>query len=150
MSAYQTAPIVMDTNVLVAGACRHDTSLAYRLLMGVLDGEIPLVLTQSIALEYLDVLQRPRVLLLTGLDHQQSADLVTALIAVANDVQLHFSWRPNLMDESDNKFVEAALHSGATIVSYNLRDYRMADLVRFGYGVMSPREFAVRYLEGDD
>lgn len=27
----------MDTNVLVAGACRHESSLAYQLLLGVLE-----------------------------------------------------------------------------------------------------------------
>ena len=148
MMAFQTPPMVMDTNVLVAGACRHVGSFAYRMLMGVLEGEIPLMLTQSIALEYLDVLQRPRVLLLTGLDHRQSAELVTVLIAVALDVQIHFSWRPNLTDESDNKFVEAAMHTGATIVSYNALDYRAADLAQFGYSVMAPQEFALRYLRG--
>ena len=35
--------------------------------MGVLQQEIPLVLTASIALEYLEVLQRPAILKLTGL-----------------------------------------------------------------------------------
>lgn len=63
-----------------------------------------------------------------------------------SEVQINFAWRPNLLDESDNKFVEAAIHAGATIVTYNERDFVTGDLARFGYGVMSPRDFATRYL----
>jgi predicted nucleic acid-binding protein len=142
----QSPPIVLDTNVLVAGACRHEGSHAYEVLRGVLERQIPLMLTEPIALEYLDVLQRPRVLAVTGLSLQQSALLVTDLIARSHEVQVNFAWRPNLADESDNKFVEAALHAGATIVTYNERDYLSGDLARFGYSVMSPQEFSTRYL----
>lgn len=41
-------PIVLDTNVLVAGACRHELSLAYLLLMAILNRRIPLMLTEGI------------------------------------------------------------------------------------------------------
>lgn len=144
--SYRTPPIVMDTNVLVAGACRHESSFAYRVLMGVLRREVPLMLTAAIALEYLDVLQRPRVLALTGLSHSQSADIVTDLIALSRHLQLHFSWRPNLRDESDNKFVEAAIHAAAIILTYNVNHFRSADMPQHGWRVMTPAEFATRYL----
>lgn len=143
---YEAPPIVMDTNVLVAGACRHEGSFAYRVLLGVLHRRVPLMMTEAIGLEYLDVLQRPRILALTGLSHKQSADLVTDLIALSHEVQVHFAWRPNLADETDNKFVEAAVHAGAIIVTYNERDYLAADLRRFGWSMMSPSAFVTRYL----
>ena len=136
----------MDTNVLVAGACRHEGSRAYRVVLGVLRREIPLILTASIALEYHDVLQRPPVMALTGLGHQQSAELVTDLVALSREVQIHFSWRPNLADESDNKFVEAAIHTGATIVTYNERDFASAELSQYGWSWMTPDEFVRCYL----
>lgn len=136
----------MDTNVLVAGACRRRASFAYRVLMGVLTQDVPLVLTTSIALEYLDVLQRSRILALTKLNHAQSADLVTALIARSYEVQTHFTWRPNLTDESDNKFVEAAIHAAAIVVTYNVTHFASADLPKLGWTVMTPREFVTRYL----
>jgi predicted nucleic acid-binding protein len=145
-TSQQTPPIVMDTNVLVAGACRHEGSAAYRVLLGVLQRAVPLMLTEPIALEYLDVLQRPRILKVTGLDHKQSADLVTDLIALSNEVQISFAWRPNLADEGDNKFVEAAIHAAATIVTYNERDLLAGDLPRFGWSVMNPHDFVTRYL----
>lgn len=143
---YKTPPIVLDTNVLVAAACRHEGSLAYRILMGVLGREIPLMLTASIALEYHEVLQRPAILELTGLDHEQSADLVTLLVALSHEVQIHISWRPNLVDESDNKFVEATIHTGATIVTYNTRDFASPDLPPHGWNCMTPQAFIESYM----
>ena len=142
----QTPPIVLDTNVLVAGACRHEASHAYQILMGVLHGKIPLMLTQAIALEYQDVLQRPRIRRLTGLNHQQSEELISELIALSRKVQIYFSWRPNLTDESDNKFVEVALHTGAIIVTYNHRDYQAGAIRQHGWHVMSPGEYIIRHL----
>ena len=144
-SDYSTPPIVMDTNVLVAGACRHEGSRAYCVLLGVLHDEIPLILTASIALEYLDVLLRPGVLALTDLSHARSVDLVTDLITRSRKVQVDFQWRPNLRDETDNKFVEAAIHGAAIIVTYNVADYRDPDMARHGWTAMTPQEFLVRY-----
>lgn len=145
-SHYETPPVVLDTNVLVAAACRHEGSAAYAIVLAILQRRVPLMLSGPIALEYLEVLQRPRVLALTGLTHKQSADLVTLLMGLSHEVQVNFVWRPNLADETDNKFVEAAIHAGATIVTYNERDFRSGDMPPFGWNAMSPREFAARYL----
>jgi len=134
-------PVVLDTNVLVAGACRREGSLAYAVLLKILEERIPLVLTGPIVLEYADVLSRPAVRNLTGLTSQQSVDLVTELIALSEKVQLRFTWRPNLRDEGDNKFVEAAIHASAVIITYNIRDYESPDLKPHGWSVMTPRDF---------
>jgi predicted nucleic acid-binding protein len=104
------------------------------------------MLSETIALEYLDVLQRPRVMAVTGLNLKQSVDLVTDLIALSHEVQINFAWRPNLADESDNKFVEAAIHAGSTIITYNRRDFLAGDLQPYGWSIMTPQEFATLYL----
>lgn len=145
MEDYRSPPIVLDTNVLVAGACRHESSLAYELLLGVLEERFPIILTEPIVLEYLDVLARPAVRALTGLTRHQSEDLVTDLIALSRKVQLRFSWRPNLRDEGDNKFVEAAIHTAAVIATYNVSDFRSPDLPPHGWTVMTPQEFLAHY-----
>jgi putative PIN family toxin of toxin-antitoxin system len=147
--SYQSPPIVMDTNVLVAGACRHESSLAYEVLLGVLEEKFPIILTESIVLEYLDVLARPAVRRLTGLNRRQSEELITDVMALSRKVQLRFSWRPNLRDEGDNKFVEAAMHTAAVIVTYNVSDFRSAELVPHGWTVMTPQEFLARYSSGE-
>ena len=143
--SYRSPPIVLDTNVLVAGACRHESSLAYELLLGVLEERFPIILTEPIVLEYFDVLARPTIRKLTGLTPRQSEELVTDLIALSRKVQLRFSWRPNLRDEGDNKFVEAAIHTTAVIATYNVSDFRSPDLTPHGWTVMTPQEFLARY-----
>ncbi len=145
MEDYQSPPIVMVTNVLVAGACRNESSLTYKLLLGVLEERFPIILTEPIALEYLGVLARPTVRALTGLTRRQSEDLVTDLIALSRKVQLRFSWRPNLRDEGDNKFVEAAIHTAAVIATYNVSDFRSPDLKPHGWTVMTSQEILACY-----
>jgi predicted nucleic acid-binding protein len=71
---------------------------------------------------------------------------VTDLIGLSHEVQINFAWRPNLADESDNKFVEAAIHTGAAIITYNQRDFMVGDLKPYGWSVMSPQEFVTKYL----
>lgn len=145
-----TPPIVMDTNVLVAGACRHEASLAYCVLMAVLVGRIPLMLTEGIIAEYEGVLSRRSVRDLTGLTPSQNRDLVLDLISLSHQTQLHFNWRPNLIDEADNKFIEAAIAGTAIIITYNIRDFEQRDLAKLGWDVMTPLEFTTRYdLETD-
>jgi putative PIN family toxin of toxin-antitoxin system len=137
--------IVLDTNVLVAGACRHERSLAYLLLMAVLNRRIPLMLTEGIIAEYEDVLMRPSVRKLTGLSVKQSSDLILELISLSHQTQLHFSWRPNLLDEADNKLIEAAVAAIAIIITYNLRDFAKPDFVKHGWDAMTPIEFTTLY-----
>ena len=113
--------------------------------MSVLVGRIPLMLTEGIIAEYEDVLCRPTIRKLTGLTPKQGRELVLDLIALSQQTQSRFSWRPNLIDEADNKFIEAAIAGTAIIVTYNLRDFAERDLPQYGWGVMTPLEFSNRY-----
>ncbi len=123
-------------------ACRYEHSAAYRVLLAVLDRRVPIMLTEGIVAEYEDVLSRPGVRQLTGLTIKQNAELVLELISLSHQTQLHFSWRPNLMDEADNKFIEAAIAASAIIVTYNVRDFAKPDLEKHGWEVMTPIELA--------
>jgi putative PIN family toxin of toxin-antitoxin system len=138
-------PIVLDTNVLVAGACRRESSAAYRVLIAVLQSHIPLILTEGIIAEYENVLSRPAIRRLTGLGVREANDLILELISLSQRTQLRFSWRPNLRDEHDNKFVDAAISAGAVIITYNIRDFAGADLRKHGWDAMTPVEFSTRF-----
>lgn len=113
--------------------------------MAVLNRRIPLMLTEGIIAEYEDVLMRSSVRKLTGLTAKQSSDLILELISLSHQTQLHFSWRPNLLDEADNKFIEAAVAATAIIITYNLRDFARPDLVKHGWDAMTPIEFTKLY-----
>lgn len=113
--------------------------------MAVLDRQIPIMLTEGIVAEYADVLGRPAVRKLTRLTVRQNADLILDLISQSHQTQLHFSWRPNLLDETDHKFIEAAIAATAIIVTDNVRDFAHTDLVKHGWNVMTPLEFTTLY-----
>ncbi len=113
--------------------------------MAVLDGQIMIMLTESIVAEYADVLGRLPVRRLTGLTARQNADLILDLISLSHQTQLHFSWRPNLLDEAGNKFIEAAIAATAIIITYNVRNFSQPDLVKHGWNVMTPLEFTTLY-----
>ena len=113
--------------------------------MAVLQGQIPIMLTEGIVAEYEDVLSRPSVRQLTGLSPKQSSELVLELISLSHQTQLHFSWCPNLMDEADNKFIEAAIAASAVIVTYNIRHFAKPVLKKYGWEVTTPIDFATLF-----
>ncbi len=53
--------------------------------------------------------------------------------------------RPNLRNEADNKYLEAAIHAAAVIVTHNVSDFRPSELPLHGWAVMTPCEFLARY-----
>ena len=67
------------------------------------------------------------------------------LVALSYHTQRQFSWRPNLLDEADDKFVEAAIAAAAIIVTHNVRDFANRDLAKHGWHVMTPLEFTTLY-----
>jgi predicted nucleic acid-binding protein len=63
------------------------------------------------------------------------------VLAMAEPVETHFMWRPQLRDPSDELVLEAAVNGqAAAIVTFNRRrDLGIAPM-RFGIAVLSPAE----------
>jgi predicted nucleic acid-binding protein len=71
---------------------------------------------------------------------------VDAVIALADPVETHFLWRPQLRDPSDEMVLEAAINGRAdALVTFNLRDFGTIPLA-FGIEVLLPRE-AIRRIK---
>ena len=65
---------------------------------------------------------------------------VEGVIAMAEAVDTHFLWRPQLRDPNDEMVLEAAVNGRAdALVTFNLRDFRNAP-DRFGVELLLPRE----------
>jgi hypothetical protein len=76
----------------------------------------------------------------TGLDIEQAGMFLDALAALAEPVDSHFLWRPQLKDPSDEMVLEAAVNGRAqVIVTFNLRDFAAVP-EQFGLGVLLPRD----------
>ena len=69
---------------------------------------------------------------------------LSALVAMAEPVETHFLWRPQLRDPNDEMVLDAAVNGRAdAIVTFNLRDYGTAP-AQFGVKVLLPREAIAR------
>lgn len=63
-----------------------------------------------------------------------------AVLALAEPVETHFLWRPQLRDPGDELVLEAAINGRAeAIVTFNRRDFGTAP-TRFGVGILLPAE----------
>ena len=67
-------------------------------------------------------------------------ELVGYLCSIAEEVKIHFLWRPLLPDPKDDMVLELAVAGRCDcVVTFNAKDFRAAD--QFGVSVVSPREF---------
>lgn len=131
--------LVLDTNVLVA-AIRSSTGASAALLTESFAGKATLLVSVAVVLEYEDVCLRPAHRAVSKTSEAAIQDLLHTLIAIAEPVAIHFRWRPQLRDASDEMVLEVAVHGRAdAIVTFNHRHYGQMP-ARFGIEVLSPGE----------
>ena len=79
--------------------------------------------------QYWDVLTRPEYRAHLIYTPAQIERVIAALVGVAEEVNVRFLWRPNLLDEGDNFVVEIAVAAQpCTIVTHNVRDFHAGEL----------------------
>ena len=129
--------LVIDTNVVLAGL-RSATGASAALLRHVVQGRVKPLLSVALVLEIESVLSRPEQLAATGLTLALVHDFVDELCALAEPVQIHFAWRPQLHDAADEMVLEAAVNGQAdALVTFNLKDFLPA-AQNFGAEVIAP------------
>jgi putative PIN family toxin of toxin-antitoxin system len=128
--------IVIDTNVLIA-ARRSRSGASNELLRRVLDGQLRLLATVPLFIEYESVLKRPEHLLHAGLTEKTVSAFLDLLAGHVEEIKLHYIWRPQLNDPSDEMVLEAAINGRADhIVTFNERHFSAAS--KFGIGLATP------------
>src|SRR5271165_6836836 len=129
--------IVLDTSVVVA-ALRTRLGAGNAVLRLVAERRLVPLATPPLFLEYEDVLKRPEQRLAHGLAPDQIDDFLAELAALIEPVEVHFQWRPQTRDPSDEMVLEAAINGRAdALVTYNVRDFALAG-ERFGIPVLDP------------
>ena len=135
--------VVIDTNILVA-ATRNRRGPSYALVQKIRLGELVMCCSPALFLEYEDVLMRPSQLAASGLQVSDIEAILGELAGLIEPVSIHYQWRPQLRDPSDEMVLEAAVNAQAkAIVTYNLRDFRPAQ--RFGIFVLNPYQTFLRF-----
>src|SRR4051794_13593350 len=131
--------LVLDTNVVVS-AMRSPRGASAALLVAARRGKVSLVANVALALEYEATCALAEHRLAGGLDAAQVAIFVDAVIAMAEPVESHFMWRPQLRDPADELVLEAAVNGHASaIVTFNLRDFGAVPST-FGIELLLPEE----------
>ena len=138
--------LALDTDVIVAGM-RSPAGASAALLLAASKKKVRLCVNVALMLEYEAVCSRPAHRAVAGLTRKEVDIFIDAIAALADPVETHFLWRPQLRDPSDEMVLEAAVNGGAqAIVTFNRRDFGTAP-AKFGVDVLLPRE-ALALLKG--
>lgn len=130
--------VVVDTNVLVSAFLKPDTA-PRQVLRACLCGEFQPVVSNSLFVEYTDVLFRPHLLERYVVSRNELDTVFDALMSVSDWVQIAYMWRPNLKDEADNHVVEACIAGNAQfIVTGNRADFSNPELLFDSFRVVAP------------
>jgi predicted nucleic acid-binding protein len=109
-------------------------------------GQVPLLLSIALALEYEATCRLAEHRLAAGLDLADTTVFLDGVIDMAERVTSRFRWRPQLNDPGDEMVLEPAVNGQASaIVTFDLRHFRLGS-ARFGIAVLPPGE-ALRRIE---
>jgi putative PIN family toxin of toxin-antitoxin system len=135
--------LVLDTDVVVA-AMRSPGGASAAILGAARQRCTTLLVSVPLALEYEATCCKAEQRLAAGLSHREAEVFVTAVIALAEPVETHFLWRPQLRDAGDEMVLEAAVNGRAeALVTFNRRDFGTAPS-QLGVEVLLPREAIAR------
>ena len=74
-----------------------------------------------------------------GLTHSDIEDIIDYLCSVGEHRKIHFLWRPNLKDPSDDFVLELAVESECNyIVTHNIKNFK--DIKKFNLNAITPQE----------
>jgi putative PIN family toxin of toxin-antitoxin system len=91
-------------------------------------------------LEYEEVLKRSEQCLAHRLSVEEIDELLAELAALIEPVEIHFQWRPQGRDPSDEMVLEAAVNGRAdALVTYNVADFARAS-ERFSIAIVDPAQ----------
>ena len=126
--------IVIDTNVLVS-AFLNPASTSARILRLVIQGDITIVVNETILTEYYEVLKRPKF--------ELNPEEVQIVLDYIRSIGIHaptLAKSISLPDRGDEPFLEAALATRAdALVTGNIRHFPQK--YRKGQKIMTPRDF---------
>ena len=128
-----TPRVVFDTNVLFS-ALRSRLGVSFRLLSMVGQSRFALQVSAPLIAEYEDVLKRGQL----TLSDTQIDDVLDYICAQSEHHRIFYLWRPVLKDPDDDFLLELAVKSQASIVTWNVADFKKA--ATLGVQVITPRQ----------
>jgi putative PIN family toxin of toxin-antitoxin system len=131
--------VVLDTSVVVAGL-RTRSGAGNAVLRLIAKRQVVALATPPLFLEYEEVLKRPEQRLAHGLAPDAIDEFLAELAALVEAVEVHFLWRPQVRDPSDEMVLEAAINGQAdALITYNVTDFALAG-ERFAIPILRPTD----------
>jgi putative PIN family toxin of toxin-antitoxin system len=131
--------IVLDTNVLYS-ALHSRLGVSFQVLRMVGQSKFSLQVSAPLVAEYEAVLKRGQL----ALTAEQIDDVIDFVCANSEHHKIFYLWRPTLKDPDDDFLLELAVKAQASIVTWNIADFKKAD--KFGISIITPREL-LKHLE---
>jgi putative PIN family toxin of toxin-antitoxin system len=134
---------VLDTSCVVA-AMRSPTGASAAILAAARKSRAMLLMTVPLAIEYEAVCSRAEHRKAAGLSNDEVVIFLDAVVAMAEPIEPHYLWRPQLRDAADEMVLEAAANGRAdAIVTFNVDDFGNVPRA-FGIDVLLPRDAYAR------
>jgi putative PIN family toxin of toxin-antitoxin system len=128
--------IILDTNVLYAGLYSSEGA-SYQLLRAIERGQIWIILSTTLLLEYKDILNRKKLEL--GLSEKGIEAILDNLCRLSDHQKIYYLWRPFLKDPNDDHILELAVASQTEIiVTHNIKDFN--EINQFGKRAITPKQ----------
>jgi len=134
--------VVLDTNVLYQ-ALRGSNGASFFILSLIRDNKISMALSIPVFNEYEKVLTRPASLKDLNLSLSDIKKVLKFVAYIGRPYTTYFLFRPNLLDESDNIFVELSLVSNCDfLITSNVKDFTTKSELKFDdITIITPSEF---------
>ncbi len=133
--------IVLDTNV-IESSLRSRSGASYQILSRLHTNGFRLGISVPLYLEYEHRIEELFHSGVVRISENAKNAILKALAFYADEVPIYYKIRPNLKDENDNMVFECAANYNADyIVTFNVRDFRQADLSPYKFEIITPQEF---------
>lgn len=128
--------VVVDTNVLFEGLTKKDGA-ADLIVQAWLARLFEPCYSDTLMHEYYDVLSRK----LSKNRWEQAQPILGELLQNGRQIRIYYRWRPSSPDLADEHVIDCAMNANATVVTYNVKDFRLAQR-KLGLQLLNPVEFA--------
>ena len=140
--------IVLDPASFVT-AIRSRVGAAREVVRQILSQEIVPLMDLKLGLEYRDVAVRAEHLAASKLSERDVWELIEAIEAVAESVEIVVKYRPLSNDPNDDMILDLAIAGGAdALITSNTKHFRLAG-ERFGIPVFTPAELLLKLRKGE-
>lgn len=141
MSIVSVSRVVVDTNVVFEGLTKQGGA-AGLIIDAWFAGAFQVCVSNALAYEYVDLLSNK----LSEARWKRIKPVLGTLLSLADFVVIHFSWRPISPDPGDDHVIDCAMNAGATVITWNVRDFQSAREA-LGLIVVTPVEAVIQLAD---